>query len=95
MEDMLEITDEIQETLGRSYGMPDLDEADLDAGNFWRINSHIFHQQKTALSSTVGRYIFFRDSIACRTRSNIYKNDSFYTMRRLIPARPFCFVNAI
>ena len=32
MEDMLELADEVQETLGRSYGMPDLDEADLDAG---------------------------------------------------------------
>lgn len=32
MEDMLEEADEIQETLGRSYGMPEIDEADLDAG---------------------------------------------------------------
>ena len=32
MEDMLEMADEVQEALGRSYGMPDVDEADLDAG---------------------------------------------------------------
>ncbi|CAK8671799.1 unnamed protein product [Clavelina lepadiformis] len=31
MEDMLEMADEVQDALGRSYGMPDLDEADLDA----------------------------------------------------------------
>lgn len=31
MEDMLELADEVQETLGRSYGMPELDDADLDA----------------------------------------------------------------
>ena len=30
---MLEMADEVQETLGRQYGMPDeLDEADLEAG---------------------------------------------------------------
>ena len=27
------MADEVQETLGRSYGMPELDDADLDAGN--------------------------------------------------------------
>lgn len=32
MEDMLEMADEVQETLGRSYGMPELDEGDLEAG---------------------------------------------------------------
>ena len=33
MADMLEIANEVQETLGRTYGMPDdLDEADLEAG---------------------------------------------------------------
>ena len=33
MADMLEIANEVQDTLGRSYGMPDdIDEADLDAG---------------------------------------------------------------
>lgn len=32
MEDMLEMADEVQETLGRQYGMPDdVDEADLEA----------------------------------------------------------------
>lgn len=33
MSDMLEIANEVQDTLGRTYGMPDdIDEADLDAG---------------------------------------------------------------
>jgi charged multivesicular body protein 5 len=33
MEDLLEQANEIQETLGRSYAVPDeLDEADLEAG---------------------------------------------------------------
>ena len=33
MEDLLEQANEIQESLGRSYGVPDeLDEADLEAG---------------------------------------------------------------
>ena len=33
MADMLDIANEVQETLGRSYGMPeDIDEADLEAG---------------------------------------------------------------
>lgn len=33
MADMLEIANEVQDTLGRSYGMPeDIDEADLEAG---------------------------------------------------------------
>lgn len=33
MADMFEIANEVQDTLGRSYGMPDdIDEADLDAG---------------------------------------------------------------
>lgn len=33
MEDLLEQTNEIQETFGRSYALPDdLDEADLEAG---------------------------------------------------------------
>lgn len=35
MEDMLERANEIQETLGRSYDVPDeLDEADLEAGMY-------------------------------------------------------------
>jgi charged multivesicular body protein 5 len=33
MEDLMEQANEIQETLGRSYGLPeDIDEADLEAG---------------------------------------------------------------
>ena len=35
MEDLLEQANEIQESLGRSYAVPDeLDEADLQAGQF-------------------------------------------------------------
>ena len=29
---MLEMADEVQQALGRSYGMPELDEGDLEAG---------------------------------------------------------------
>ena len=32
MEDMLEQANEVQEALGRQYGMPELDDVDLDAG---------------------------------------------------------------
>ena len=33
MEDMLELANEVQETLGRAYGLPeDVDEDDLEAG---------------------------------------------------------------
>ena len=32
MEDMLDQANEVQEALGRQYGMPELDDADLDAG---------------------------------------------------------------
>ena len=33
MEDMLELAGEVQETLGRAYGLPDdVDEDDLEAG---------------------------------------------------------------
>ena len=47
MADMLEIANEVQDTLGRSYGMPDdIDEADLDAGwldkNITGLKSKIF-----------------------------------------------------
>ena len=36
MEDMLEQTNEIMETLGRPYGLPDdVDEDDLEAGKPW------------------------------------------------------------
>ena len=35
MEDMLELADEVQETLGRAYGLPDdVDEDDLEAGGW-------------------------------------------------------------
>ena len=38
MADMLEIANEVQDTLGRSYGMPeDIDEADLEAGLLYHI----------------------------------------------------------
>ena len=34
VEDMLELTGEVQETLGRAYGLPDdIDEDDLEAGS--------------------------------------------------------------
>ena len=33
MEDLMEAANEVQETIGRSYGVPDdIDEADLEAG---------------------------------------------------------------
>lgn len=39
MADMLEIANEVQDTLGRSYGMPeDIDEADLEAGLLFHIS---------------------------------------------------------
>ncbi len=35
MEDMLELAGEVQETLGRAYGLPDdVDEDDLEAGGY-------------------------------------------------------------
>ena len=41
MADMLEIANEVQETLGRTYGMPDdLDEADLEAGTVHEMKAH-------------------------------------------------------
>ena len=43
MSDMLEIANEVQETLGRTYGMPeDLDEADLEAGSVCKVNAYNF-----------------------------------------------------
>lgn len=39
MEDMLEQADEVQQALGRSYGMPEIDDADLEAG----ASLHLFH----------------------------------------------------
>lgn len=32
MEDMLDQANEVQDALGRTYGMPEMDDADLDAG---------------------------------------------------------------
>lgn len=32
LEDMMEDANDIQDALGRSYGTPDIDEADLEAG---------------------------------------------------------------
>ena len=41
MADMLEIANDVQETLGRTYGMPDdLDEADLEAGSVCKVNAY-------------------------------------------------------
>ena len=41
MADMLEIANEVQETLGRTYGMPeDLDEADLEAGTVCKMKAY-------------------------------------------------------
>ena len=34
LEDMLEQANEVQEVLGRSYGCPDVDDDELEAGNF-------------------------------------------------------------
>jgi len=34
MEDMLDQANEVQEALGRTYGMPEMDDADLDAGSY-------------------------------------------------------------
>lgn len=39
---MLEMADEVQETLGRSYGMPELDDADLEAGCVLVMNHQYF-----------------------------------------------------
>lgn len=35
LEDMMEDANEIQEALSRSYGTPELDEDDLEAGMLW------------------------------------------------------------
>ncbi len=46
MEDMLELAGEVQETLGRAYGLPDdVDEDDLEAGGYtctvlFRVSAH-------------------------------------------------------
>ena len=39
LEDMMEDANEIQETLGRAYGMPEVDEDDLEAGIPEKINN--------------------------------------------------------
>lgn len=35
LEDMMEQANEVQEVLGRSYGVPDVDESELEAGRFF------------------------------------------------------------
>ena len=51
MSDMLDIANEVQDTLGRTYGMPDdIDEADLDAGRCCNNDHEVYivcHLQKT------------------------------------------------
>ena len=42
MEDMLDQANEVQEALGRQYGMPELDDADLDAGELFSYNKTVF-----------------------------------------------------
>ena len=37
MEDMLEQANEVQEALGRQYGMPEIDDADLEAGKTYNL----------------------------------------------------------
>lgn len=41
LEDLVEQANEIQETLGRSYAVPDeIDEADLEAGTLFLLSTH-------------------------------------------------------
>lgn len=41
MEDLIEQANEVQESLGRSYGVPDeVDEDELQAGRFFSIDDH-------------------------------------------------------
>ena len=42
MEDMLDQANEVQEALGRQYGTPEIDEADLEAGNNIILRSNYF-----------------------------------------------------
>lgn len=42
LEDMLDQANEVQEVLGRSYGTPDVDEEELEAGEFYLI-SEVIH----------------------------------------------------
>jgi charged multivesicular body protein 5 len=62
MEDLIEQSNEIQESLGRTYGVPDeVDEADLEAGGWRRISfTHItilklchLHSQNWKRSATI------------------------------------------
>ncbi|ORY47105.1 hypothetical protein LY90DRAFT_415426 [Neocallimastix californiae] len=47
MEDLLDQANEIQEALGRSYNLPeDIDEADLEAGNFLIFNNKLIIKKK-------------------------------------------------
>ena len=47
MEDMLELANEVQDTLGRAYGLPeDVDEDDLEAG-MMRCIYHQYHSDLT------------------------------------------------
>ncbi len=41
LEDMLEQANDVQEALGRSYGTPDVDEEELEAGNSSLISFNI------------------------------------------------------
>ena len=42
MEDMLDQANEVQEALGRQYGTPEIDEADLEAGKSMILRSNCF-----------------------------------------------------
>ena len=42
MEDMLDQANEVQEALGRQYGTPEIDEADLEAGKNIILRSNCF-----------------------------------------------------
>lgn len=41
LEDMMEDANEVQESLSRNYGTPEIDEEDLEAGKTWHF-SHVF-----------------------------------------------------
>ena len=44
MQDLIESANEVQETLGRNYGVPDeIDEADLEAGELCLLLKHFFN----------------------------------------------------
>jgi charged multivesicular body protein 5 len=56
MEDLFEQANEIQETLGRSYGLPDdIDEDDLEAGQSMKTVSGIFIFLVTCIMYRAGR----------------------------------------